>query len=239
MEELQNLYDLVKDLKKATDKKDQVLRLQKINDLLLTDYEIRIGNIIIEPYWVEAYYYHDKGNLSGSFLDLNSHRDEDNQQDNFGCLYFHKSGRGHGRGGMDICLSNGKYYLSFLIKRSLVNGEEWCKQIELKKRFESLYKPKTIAIFPAKKRDITVCHTTRINLARDCYRTEALASFALNAVKEHVDDFRSSNFAKANIEEIILNYITEFKKTHSFEECGKECIKQFGYIPDIARGLLK
>lgn len=103
-----------------------VKKLQKISQKLLQEYEIRIGDFIIEPLWIEAYYYNEyKG-----FKDDNMHAAyeskantyelaRERQQDHFGELYVHYGAND----GIDIVLSDGNYYFSFLIKCSLINGE--------------------------------------------------------------------------------------------------------------------
>ena len=89
--------------------------LQLLGKKLLTEYVIKIGNIEVEPLWVEAYYYDQN-----KFPDCNTHM-SDKQKNRFGQLYFHEKGRG----GLDICLSapvpdHEDYYLSVLLKATLL-----------------------------------------------------------------------------------------------------------------------
>ena len=107
------LMETVHTLERTRDIEDQIALLQRLNDLLLTRFCVRLGeDIMLLPLWVEAYYYHP-----GRFEDASAHRTPW-QKDRFGRLYIHK----RGYGGADICLSMGDYYLSCLLKYSLVNG---------------------------------------------------------------------------------------------------------------------
>ena len=139
MENLEELEGLVKKLKNECNKEEQIKILQKIGKMLITEYEIKIGNITIEPLLIEAYYYNCK-----NFPDCNTHMNP--SQKNFNELYRHsiKNGlKSNGRkGGVDICLALNKdkkepYYLSFLIKNSLVNNT-FCKQVELNSILNSI-----------------------------------------------------------------------------------------------------
>lgn len=132
---MKNLKTAVRNLEKETDRKKQIEILQSINKLLLTGYEIKVGDFIIEPLLVEAYYY-----CPGKFEDTNTHgfkseKCRSGQSGRFGKLYVHKMGYG----GIDICLSMREdYCLSFLIKNSLVSKEgaaeenkKFCTQVSL------------------------------------------------------------------------------------------------------------
>lgn len=125
MDELQKLEAMVDELKMALDNKtnkkpdDIVPILQKIGAELLTKYEIRIGNITIEPLRVEAYLFKET-----VFEDKFIHHIKKNKQsyygpqqrNKFGKLYIHS-----GYTGVDIVLSNDdNYAFSFLIKNSRV-----------------------------------------------------------------------------------------------------------------------
>ena len=80
------------------DYKEVEKELQLIGRMLVTDYVIKIGNITIEPLWVEAYY----SNVAKEFADPFIHGKE--EQSEFGILYFHHK-TDDSRGGVDICLS--------------------------------------------------------------------------------------------------------------------------------------
>ena len=96
--------------------------LQLLGKKLLTEYVIKIGNIEVEPLWVEAYYSNSK----------------------FCVLYFHHN-TDDPRSGVDICLSlcdedknKSKYYLSYLLKYTLVNGE-FTTQSQLSAKIRKAY----------------------------------------------------------------------------------------------------
>ena len=125
MSELKDLQKLVCELENEKDEKWQVKKLQEIGISLINEYEIHVGNRIIKPLLVEAYYYHE-----GKFEDASVHSAEksqantyklarERQKNHFSQLYIH-----YGRSGLDIVLSQkNDYYLSFLLKCSLVGGD--------------------------------------------------------------------------------------------------------------------
>ena len=81
-----DLEDLVKALEKEYDEQKQIQKLQEINSVLLTQYEIRISdNEIIHPLRIEAYYY--PYNAPGKFDDKFAHPSS-KKVGNFGKLYF-------------------------------------------------------------------------------------------------------------------------------------------------------
>lgn len=126
---MENLAEVEK-LETETDNKTQIQLLQKIGAKLINEYEIHVGNLKIEPMLVEAYYYH-----KGKFEDNSVYAaKEDNaglyarsrQQKNLGKLFIH-----YNDWGIDVCLTDsGDYYLSYLIKNALVNGE-WQTQKQI------------------------------------------------------------------------------------------------------------
>lgn len=122
MEELEKLVEKLED--KNNKEEERVKILQDIGKLLLTEYIIQIGNLTIKPLLVEAYY------NNSNFKDNSVHAaNESNaktyelararQEDNFGELYVHYGTKD----GIDVVLSKGKYYLSFLIKNALINNK--------------------------------------------------------------------------------------------------------------------
>ena len=131
MDELKKLEDMVYELEVALDNKankkpdDIVPILQKIGKLLLTEYIIQIGNLTIKPLLVEAYYYNNSNFKDDSVHAANKSNANtyklarDRQENNFGELYVHYGTKD----GIDVVLSNGKYYLSFLIKNALINNK--------------------------------------------------------------------------------------------------------------------
>ena len=116
------LKNKVKELETRTDHEAIVKSLQEIGKLLLTDYVVQVDDVTVEPLWVEAYYYNQN-----CFPDPFVHQSP--EQKNFGTLYFHHKTDDQ-RNGVDLCLSLGDYYLSFLLKYTLVN-EQLRSQSEL------------------------------------------------------------------------------------------------------------
>lgn len=133
MDELKELRSLVNELTNKldniaedsrADKEVVILYLQKIGAEFLKKYEIRIGNITIEPLRVEPYLFKED-----AFEDKFTHyivKDDKQkyygpqQRNRFGKLYIHS-----GYSGVDIVLSdNDNYAFSLLIKNSriLING---------------------------------------------------------------------------------------------------------------------
>ena len=110
------MEDLINQLTSTHDKDAQVNFLQEIGKKLLTEYVIKIGDITIKPLWVEAYY----SDTNTGFVDEAVHGNEC-QKNQYGALYFHHKTDDQ-RSGVDICLSCGNYYLSYLLKYTLVNG---------------------------------------------------------------------------------------------------------------------
>lgn len=111
---MEELKGLVKKLEKEYDEEKQIKILQDIGKKLLTEYEIQVGDITIQPLWVEAYYRDAK-----KFDDESVHGND--EQEKSDCFYFHHKTDDQ-RSGVDICLSNGGYFLSYLLKYTLVNG---------------------------------------------------------------------------------------------------------------------
>lgn len=172
MKKLQKLKDKVKELEDKYDKKEQIQVLQDINALLLTDYEIRIGDNVIHPLRIEAYYlpYNEKG----KFDDDATHTSDDKIR-SFGKLYFIEPTYGYP--GIDICLSNGEYYLSFLIKNSYI-GDKTYKQVDLYDKFigmKNILKNEVILFDMPHKHEI-VFNTVRVGLNNKTFAHELLAS---------------------------------------------------------------
>lgn len=131
---MDELRELVKNLEKENDEKKQEKILQNIGKLLLTEYIVQIGSLTIKPLLVEAYYYNSnfKDNSVHAANASNANTYElarARQENNFGELYVHYGTKD----GIDVVLSNGKYYLSFLVKNALINNEfaTQCKVSEI------------------------------------------------------------------------------------------------------------
>lgn len=133
MEDLKDLKNLVKKLEIETDNEIQIL--QEIGAKLINEYEIKVGDLTIRPLLVEAYYHNEN-----KFPDISVHAANpstaptyelahERQKNHFGELYVHFGKKD----GLDVVLSNGEYYLSYLIKNALINGEfaSQCKISEI------------------------------------------------------------------------------------------------------------
>ena len=176
-------------------------QLQKICDKILGEYVIEIGEITIEPLRLETYYYHP-----GKFEDPSVHKKP--QQKTFARLYLHKEDetelKSKGFGGVDICLSCGDYYLSFLVKNSRISYQQaetrLCKQIELNEELNQLGKKASEAVNVLVKKDKAdvdpprIFHTVRVNLGGKPFARELLASVReIEINKKDHPDYPKSN----------------------------------------------
>ena len=105
-----------------------VKKLQEINECFLQNVIIEINRLKIYPVEVEIYYYDNKG----IFQDGNCHQNV-LQENNFSNLYFHRAGRLKEKealidttyhGGVDVCLSKGKYNLSILLRSAYIKNRK-------------------------------------------------------------------------------------------------------------------
>ena len=185
-----DLKEMVCNLKVETVEKDIIELLREIEKKLIAEYVIEAEGLVIEPLWVEAYYFN-----KNVFSDCNTHLSE-KQKNRFGQLYFHEKGRG----GFDICLSDSEdYYLSFLLKRTLINGE-FVKQTEIEdvlkkygKTKEELENVEEVLVKREANQNYKVRYTTRIGLEKPCYKEEELAAFSLEAIKKYDFSFARKN----------------------------------------------
>ena len=177
---MEKLKKLVEELVAESNEEKQVQILQKIGKTLITEYEIKVGNITIAPLLIEAYYYN-----CNNFPDCNTHKRP--IQKKFNELYRHsiKNGlKSNGRkGGVDICLAlnkdeNEPYYLSFLIKNSLVNNT-FCKQVELNSILNSIPNISNLTSDVLCKRnckyDKHCIYLKRKGLKKECFKDEKIA----------------------------------------------------------------
>ena len=115
---------------KSNSNHDEIVKiLQDIMKKILLNTKIEIetpdNKVSIEPVCVEAYY------KSDIFKDFSVHEIKDLQTNHFGKLYIHRQGGKkanktsipllNNRGGIDLCLSDGDYYLSFLIREAYIS----------------------------------------------------------------------------------------------------------------------
>lgn len=127
---MDELIKLVKNLEEENNEEKQITLLQQIESKLLNEYNIVIKDTIIEPLRLEAYYYPFKDKYK--FNDPCAHKST-KKINNFGKLYFIEERYGYP--GIDLCLSLGNYYLSFLIKNSRI-GDTYYKQMDLFDKFQ-------------------------------------------------------------------------------------------------------
>lgn len=127
---MDELRKLVKHLEEENNEEKQIALLQQIESKLLNEYNIVIKDTVIEPLRLEAYYYPFKDKYK--FNDPCAHKST-KKINNFGKLYFIEERYGYP--GIDLCLSLGNYYLSFLIKNSRI-GDTYYKQMDLFDRFQ-------------------------------------------------------------------------------------------------------
>lgn len=174
---MEKLIEKVQELEKNFNVEEQIKILQEIGALLLTDYEVRIGDEIIHPLRVEAYYWPYR---TKNKFDDNTTFPSSDKLGKFGKLYFIETK--HGYPGIDICLSRDDYYLSFLIKNSYI-GNVLYKQLDLYERFKDRKEElkDKVVLFAAPHKNETVFHTVRVmnsvkNLEAKPFAKKCLAS---------------------------------------------------------------
>lgn len=163
------MENLINQLTSTHDKDAQVNFLQEIGKKLLTEYVIKIGDITIKPLWVEAYY----SDTNTGFVDEAVHGNEC-QKNQYGALYFHHKTDDQ-RSGVDICLSCGNYYLSYLLKYTLVNGI-FKSQAQLSSMIphELQGTAKNVLVKEQNPAEVMVC-TKRIGIMSSAYKDADLA----------------------------------------------------------------
>ena len=163
------MEDLINQLTSTHDKDAQVNFLQEIGKKLLTEYVIKIGDITIKPLWVEAYY----SDTNTGFVDEAVHGNTC-QKNQYGALYFHHKTDDQ-RSGVDICLSCGNYYLSYLLKYTLVNGI-FKSQAQLSSMIphELRGTAKNVLVKEQNPAEVMVC-TKRIGIMSSAYKDADLA----------------------------------------------------------------
>lgn len=247
-DELADLKSSVDRLMKESDENEQIKILQEIGKKLLTEYVIRIGDITVKPLWVEAYYYdgknkaeEDKNAPEGwktKFRDPFIHgADAQKGEDHFGKLYFHHK-KDDSRSGIDLCLSSGEYYLSFLLKYSLVN-DAYTTQSQLsgkiRKQYEALTEEQKSCILRYESRETDkVVFTARVGLKADSEKDssrkeakEAYSKFELAAVRDFHIQY-PEKVSLPNKENLIKKYLNE---NDSGIDKAEFCRIHLGYCP--------
>lgn len=221
MENLKPLVRMLEKLEKGNEEK-AIPILQQINQQLLTEYVIKVDDVIIEPLLVEAYYYHPS-----KFEDKNTHgyrneRCRKMQSNRFGQLYFHRKGYG----GLDLCLSMGDdYCLSFLIKNSLVSHVGFCTQTKLS---EQLTKKRTREemeriqnVLCKKHRDFEIIHTVRKGLTSETFQTKELASLPIDKIKDYPFTLEKGHSKTDLINEYLKNEAQKTTHTKTRDELSE------------------
>lgn len=223
MEELEKLVEKLED--KNNKEEERVKILQDIGKLLLTEYIIQIGNLTIKPLLVEAYY------NNSNFKDNSVHAaNESNaktyelararQEDNFGELYVHYGTKD----GIDVVLSKGKYYLSFLIKNALINNKfaAQCKVSQIlcgncdyidkcDKGINCKYYGTKILMHRDNTDNSEIVFVKRKGLKNE-YKNKLLAALPIYKIKNYAF---TAGECKTNI---VKNYIESQLKTESYDE---------------------
>ena len=220
---MRNLEELVEKLE--NEHESQVRILQEIGKLLLTEYIIQIGNLTIEPLLVEAYYYNSnfKDNSVHAAKESNANTYElarIRQENNFGELYVHYGTKD----GIDVVLSNGKYYLSFLIKNALINNKfaAQCKVSQMlcgncdyngkcNKGMNCKYYGTDILKHNDNIENTEIVFVRRKGLTNE-YKDKSLAALPIYKIKDYAF---TSGESKTNI---VKNYIESQFKTESYDE---------------------
>ena len=214
---MEDLKRLVKKLEQTSNEKEQIRLLQEIGNKLLTEYVIVIPtlNVTIEPLRVEAYYY--PYNDTSKFDDPCAHPSS-TKVNNFGHLYFIEEKYGYP--GVDLCLSLGDYYLSFLIKNSRVDGKLF-KQMDLYEAYQGDWQEiqKVDVLHRIDNNHKMVLYTSRVGLkeSRTKYDWEkgfgklrTIASYLVeNGIEETDENIRSILHSRSNE---VKKYCEEIRK---------------------------
>lgn len=238
MEELKKVVEEFIALPGGDDEKNKLIveKLQAIGKKLITEYEIKIGDVTVEPLWVEAYYY----NESKGFKDPFVHRREmqlNKSAEDFGRLYFHHNTDDQ-RSGVDICLSlSDKYYLSYLLKFTLVKGS-FTTQAELSKKIRKSYEDAGCMLihkWAKSGNQEIVGYTERIGLnskdtdenkaEKDKYKPYALA------IAKGFDRNYEKPRKLPQIEKLTDSYLASYEGNKE-----EECIRILGYCRSQYRG---
>ncbi len=242
---MEELKKLVRKLEGKTGKEEIVKILREIGEKLVTEYEIIVDGITVIPLWVEAYYYQgsnkkaDERNTYKSctgFIDPFVHGSKEQKgEENFGKLYFHHKTDDQ-RSGVDICLPlSDQYYLSFLLKYTLVNGE-FTTQSELSGKIREKYNLQKSILYPVEHSDKTVVsYTSRIGISSKKEKNAVIKSVKEKYEKLElaiVRDFHIKYAGTVSLphrEEMTKKYVKE--AFSSKEERAEFCKNYLGYIP--------
>lgn len=220
---MEELKKLVRELEGKTGKEEIVKILREIGEKLVTEYEIIVDGITVIPLWVEAYYYQgsnkkaDERNTYKSrtgFIDPFVHGSKEQRgEENFGKLYFHHKTDDQ-RSGVDICLPlSDQYYLSFLLKYTLVNGE-FTTQSELSGKIREKYDPQSRILFSVEHSDKpAVIYSKRKGVS-----AKKEKDTAIKAAKEKYEDMKVACILLDRINDFEFTFETGYGKTRLLED---------------------
>lgn len=199
---MDDLRKIVKELEEEKNEDKQIALLQHIESKLLNEYNIVIKDTVIEPLRFEAYYY--PFNDECKFNDPCAHKCT-KKINNFGKLYFIEERYGYP--GIDLCLSLGNYYLSFLIKNSRI-GDTYYKQMDLFDRFQDKRDEiETMDVLErVKNKEQIVFKTSRVGLKK----SETIFAHALLASVIELNNSSEYDFERGfGKEMMVANYMFE------------------------------
>lgn len=208
---MENVKKLVENLMNIKDEAEQIKQLQIIGDCLLRK-RMKIADVVIEPLWIEAYYF-----VKG-FEDSSVHGCEE-QKNNFCKLYFHHK-TGDRRSGVDLCLSCGDYCLSFLLKYTLVNGN-FTTQSKLHNEIYDAYKENQQIQFLENNTNSLIVHTRRIGISSGNFKNADLA--CVKDINKIFTDRKGTRRSLPNKTNILKQYIFDH---YSVEKMTEEEKKQ-------------
>ena len=238
---MEELRKLVKELEQLTDKKEIVAKLQEIGAELINKYEIKVGNVTIEPLLVEAYYY-DKD----KFPDDSAHAAKeskantyelarDRQKNHFGELYVHYGTKD----GIDVVLSDGEYYLSYLIKNALIN-ENFASQCKISEKLCSSCDRYNSCLGNDKNKGFGCKHYGENILVKVNPKEYEIAYAKRKGLKNATANLRLSALPIKPKEKIMDYPITAGQsRTEIIREYIENQIKKGGYNEDELRNLAK
>ena len=122
---METLKKLVGKLEMQADEKEIIATLQEIGAKLINEYEIQVDKFVLQPVLIETYYFEENKFRDTSVYATSQSKAKSfelartRQKNHFAELYVHY-GKNYG---IDLVLSMGEYYLSFLIKCALVDDD--------------------------------------------------------------------------------------------------------------------
>ena len=206
--------------------------LQEIGTMLLSEYVLQIGDITVEPLWVEAYYANNDKGFSDPFI----HGDK--KQKEFDVLYFHHK-TDDSRSGVDVCLGNNSYSLSYLLKYTLVDGV-FTTQSQLsgkiRKAYEALPPDSKCSVIKKQHHPADVIgYTERRGLKvkdadKDAARKKEYAAYKLAMVRDFCQTY-PANKKLPQKEKLVDDYLSRYEGSKE-----KWCKEHLKYCPKKYKG---